>query len=371
MSGKKRRCLMGRSTGIYSSFGEFSADFAKRIDSCLHDFFEGKKANADYPFITDLYCELQKYCSREGKRIRPLLVLLGFWGYGGGTSLLPEIVRFSSAVELMHSMLLVQDDIIDRSPLRRGEKSLHLVFSDKYRGLTHNENLGSDIALVLADILFSNAIEIILSARVKRTVRDEFMRIFSSTYETTAFGQVLDSLNSLPCSITPMNGTPRLISTMKTAYYTVYYPLLMGYVLTGKKAAAVKESIREFALPLGMAFQVRDDILGIFGSENDIGKPSDSDIREGKLTLLIQETADSLPGDKREQFVTVFTAKQKSADDIQMIRDMVRESGALEKARKKHGELINQSEGMLCRLGLHQRALPVMQGVIDLVREID
>jgi geranylgeranyl diphosphate synthase type I len=144
----------------------------------------------------------------------------------------------------------------------------------------------------------------------------------------------------------------------------------MGYVLTGKKTAAVKETIREFALPLGMAFQVRDDILGIFGSEKDIGKPSDSDIREGKLTLLIQDTADSLSGDKREQFINVFTGKEKSADDIEMIRDMVRESGALEKARKKHGELINQSEGMLFRLGLHRRALPVLQGVIDLVREI-
>ena len=137
-----------------------------------------------------------------------LLSSLGYLGYGGKKSAAGEMVKFASAVELMHSMLLVQDDIIDRSPLRRGEKSLHVVLSEKYRGLTGNDSLGSDIALVMADVMFSNALRIIYSARTGSRSRERFIRIFADTYERTAFGQVLDSLNSLPVSIEPMNGVP-------------------------------------------------------------------------------------------------------------------------------------------------------------------
>jgi geranylgeranyl diphosphate synthase, type I len=348
----------------------FSGDFVPQIDSFLAAFYRERIESSDYPFMKDLYCELGKYAAREGKRIRPLLVILGYLGYGGKKSAAGETVKFASAVELMHSMLLVQDDIIDRSPLRRGEKSLHVVFSEKYRGLTGNDGLGSDIALVMADVMFSNALRIISSARTGNRSRERFIRIFADTYERTAFGQVLDSLNSLPVSIEPMNGVPRLIGTMKTAYYTVYYPLLMGCSLAGKDSDSEKERIRDFALPLGLAFQVRDDILGMFGNDRDTGKPSDSDIREGKLTQLVQGASDSLQGAERERFIAAFTAREKSGADIEYIRAMVRESGALDRARLTHSELVARAEALAARLRFRRACVPVLNGVIGMVRDI-
>jgi geranylgeranyl diphosphate synthase type I len=320
--------------------------------------------------MAELYAELSRYCTRPGKRIRPLLVILGYLGYGGRSSKLSEIIRFAAAVELMHSMLLVQDDIIDQSPLRRGDASLHVLLADRYRQSSHNENLGSDLAMVLADVLFSNALEIIHSTRIGSRRRNLFMDIFARTYETTAFGQMLDSLNSLPRRMAPLNETPRLIGTMKTAYYTVYYPLLMGCALAGSYTSARDHALREFSLPLGLAFQVRDDILGVFGSETETGKPNDSDIREGKLTQLVQDAADALQGARRDRFIAAFTAARKSAGDVAFVREMIASSGALDRARGHHGMLIAQCEKSLDALGFRRSHAPVLRGVVDQVRAL-
>ncbi len=348
----------------------FGRRFVPRIDRFLSAFYRSKIDASDHSFMKDLYSELGKYTAREGKRIRPLLVILGYLGYGGRVSGTGEIVKFASAVELMHSMLLVQDDIIDRSPLRRGEKSFHVVLSEKYAGLTGNDSLGSDIALVLADVMFSNALQIVYSARAGKGARDRFVRIFADTYETTAFGQVLDSLNSLPAAIAPRNEVPGLISTMKTAYYTVYYPLLMGCALAGGDSDSEKNLIREFSLPLGLAFQIRDDIFGIFGNDSDTGKPSDSDIREGKLTQLIQDASDSLEGAERERFISAFTSREKSGRDVEYVRSMVRESGALDRARKTHAGLVARADSLAATLNFSPEYAPVLAGVIGMVREL-
>jgi len=130
---------------------------------------------------------------------------------------------------------------------------------------------------------------------------------------------------------------------MKTAYYTVYYPLLMGCTLAGAATAGERRAIGRFALPLGHAFQVRDDILGVFGDRAEMGKSADSDILEGKKTVLVQNTIERLGPVEGKRFESLFTKAAKSASDLDEIRGMIRDSGALDKAVDMHRRLVDEA----------------------------
>ena len=235
-------------------YNDFSNKYIPMIDQSIEDFFENKKDNADYPFMKDFYCDLEEFCLRDGKRLRPLILLIAYQGYNRGKKNIKDIVRLSSILEIMHSMLLVQDDIIDRSRLRRGKKTLHIILFEKYRNITRNKNIGKDIAIVMSDVLFANAIEIIANIKTSSMVKDEFLKYFAKTYELTAWGQVLDSLNSLPVEIDTASDAPMQISTLKTAHYTILGPMLMGYILSGREDEKEKKKITDFSLPLGLAW---------------------------------------------------------------------------------------------------------------------
>ena len=351
-------------------FTLFGEAHSPGIDTVISEYYENKIRETPSGMERELYSELCGYCTRPGKRVRPLLVLLSFYGYAPFYAKRRRVHDIAAAVEMMHSFLLIQDDVIDRSPLRRGGASLHVKMHKRFASGSFNDSIGNDTALIMADVLFANALEIINAASPGKTIKERFIRVFAMTYERTAFGQILDILHSLPRTIEQGSTVPRLIGEAKTAYYTIYYPLLMGYVLTGRYSTREMERIRDFSLPLGLAFQIRDDILGVFGSEADIGKPADSDIREGKLTELIQSAADALTGRQRKEFIRRFTAKQKKKSDVACIRKMIEQSGALEQARVKHADLIEQSRAVLPALSLRKEYRETLQGLIELVGEV-
>lgn len=350
-------------------FRTFSAEYVPRIDAFMKEFFDGRTDGAELPEIREMYSFLAEYCARDGKRVRPLVMLASCHGYGGDAGSV-DIIRIAAVLEMMHSFLLVQDDIIDRSALRRGGKALHVVCGERFGRGSHNPEIGSHLALILADVLFSGAIGIIAGSGVPPRAKDRFMKIFADTYEITSWGQVLDILNSASRKISSPGETALRIATMKTAYYTVYFPMLMGYALAGRNSDRERERIREFSLPLGLAFQIRDDILGIFGKEESTGKPSDSDILEGKRTLLVDGAIERLDGRDRDRFVSLFTKKSKEKKDIDKIRAMIRESGSLDAARCRHGELVDLSREGLARLNIDNSRRKVLGGLVGLIEKI-
>ena len=247
---------------------------------------------------------------------------------------------------------------------------MHILLGEKYSHFTLNTLIGQDIASVTADILFSYCVEIISGTDIRHDVKDRFLEIFSKTYEKTAWGQILDSLNSMPKSIDPESDAPMQLSLMKTAYYTMVYPLMMGYILSGEKNKNEMANIEAFAVPLGIAFQVRDDLLGVFGVEKDTGKPNDSDILEGKLTLLVQNTILKLSESDRTRFTGIFLSSEKTSDDIEFVRGCIRDSGALEETLQRHRELIDASYNLLDELVMKSSNKDIMRGVIESVEDI-
>jgi geranylgeranyl diphosphate synthase, type I len=360
---------MSKSASPADRFSTFGAEYIPRIDEFLKDFFNGKMAGAELPEIREMYSFLAEYCSREGKRVRPLVMLISFFGYGGGRDS-EDIIRIAAVLEMMHSFLLIQDDIIDRSELRRGNKALHVLCGERYGRDSHNPGIGGHLALILADVLFSGAIGIIARSGISPAAKDRFMKIFADTYEITSWGQILDILNSGSRKIASPGDTALRIATMKTAYYTVFYPMLMGHALAGRDSNVEQELIGEFSLPLGLAFQIRDDILGTFGNEETTGKPSDLDIAEGKITLLVDGAIERLDGREREKFIALFTRKNKEKKDIAKIRTIIDESGSLEAARRRHRELVDQSRKGLARLNIENDCRLLLDGLVGLIEKI-
>lgn len=359
---------MASATTALDQYNAFSKTYAPRVETVMSEYFDGRIRGASMPMVKQMFQDLREYCSRDGKRVRPLIMILAYFGYGGAHG--HEVERIAVALELLHASLLVQDDIIDRSPLRRGGKSMHLLCGEKYRGATRNQEVGRDIALILSDVLFANALEIISAADFSPKIRTGFLRIFSDALEITAWGQILDIMNSHLKKVPAPRETAQQIATMKTAYYTVYYPLLMGYALAGRKSEKEKKLIRDFALPLGLAFQLRDDILGVFGSDKSTGKPSDSDILEGKITLLVDCTIRNLKNADRTHFISLFTGARKDRATVEKIRSMIKKSGSLEEVREHHWELIEESRQALSRLNLKDEYRANMLGLMSVISSI-
>ncbi len=354
-------------TGYYKSFTD---KYSQLIDTFISDFYKEKIEYAESDYMKDMYGIILEYCLRDGKRIRPVLMLNSYLGYRKGFKKIKEIIKFGAAVELMHSFLLIQDDIIDKSLTRRGGGAMHILLQEKYSHITGISSIGSDLAIVLADVVFVNAIEIINRADARAGDKSRFLDIFSKTYEKTAWGQILDSLSSKPKDADINSDTPLRISLMKTAFYTVAYPIIMGYVLAGEKKKSEMMSIEEFSLPLGIAFQIRDDVLGVFGVEMETGKSVDSDIEEGKFTLLVQSTLQRLPVPEQEEFLKILLSEKKSGKQVSFIRNSILHSGAADDTLARHLELIAEAEAKLEKLRLNESAKNVLRGVVDVISHI-
>ena len=149
----------------FKEFEKFSEYYIPEIDSFINSYFKQKSDKKTYVFMKEMYSDLNDYCRRKGKRIRPLILIIAYNGYRKGKKNRKEIIKLAAVVEIMHSFLLIQDDVIDRSLIRRGEKSLHVLCREKYSSITHNKNIGNDVALIQADVLFACAVDIICNSK--------------------------------------------------------------------------------------------------------------------------------------------------------------------------------------------------------------
>lgn len=328
------------------SFAEFSRTYVPFINEYIYTFYSDKELSAHNPDIKLAYSLLKEYCTRDGKRIRPLLLLLSYLGYGGSISNMQSLISVAASLELMHAFLLIQDDIIDGAIMRRGKPAFHNVCDSSYN--KYNKNIGSWVAIVLADVLMSNAVEMI--SGLDTPFMSAFLHEFAVIYERTALGQMLDIIWSNPEHIGDED-IPHTIASMKTAHYTVSGPLRLGYILAGGSNNDELQKLEQAGYATGFAFQMRDDIIGIFGSEEDSGKSTSSDIEEGKYTVLVQKTLQLLQDNTvKDQFMTLFKKEQKTKQDILLIKEYIEKSGATEHVRRLISQHVNNAKEIIPQL---------------------
>ena len=264
------------------------ADLKARVDTALEQRLAAPLARlTDASEVLLPVAEELEAFTAEGKRIRPALLLLGY--QAAGATNLDAVTGPALALELLHTCALMHDDVIDRAATRRSRPTVHVRFADQHRTAGWGgdpNNYGEAMAILIGDLAFVHADEFFLTAEVASEALLAAFRRFTELREEVMVGQTLDL--HAATSRTTNRELALTVATLKSGRYSVARPLEIGALLAGAGEALVR-GLGAFGDPLGRAFQVRDDLLGVFGDDATTGKSSASDLSEGKRTLLIAE----------------------------------------------------------------------------------
>ncbi|QHK18781.1 polyprenyl synthetase family protein [Pseudarthrobacter psychrotolerans] len=269
-----------------------------------------------------------------GKRLRALMCYWG-WRGAGGEQEAEEIVTAGSALELFQAAALIHDDIIDRSDTRRGGPSVHRRFSQLHQAqgwALDSERFGHAAAILTGDLCLSFSEEAFTDIGEQAGAGSRARLIFNLMRAEVMAGQYLDILEEVAGPVRDRAGAvtrAQSIIRFKSAKYSTEHPLALGGALAGAPDELLR-GYSAFALPLGEAFQLRDDVLGVFGDPVTTGKPAGDDLREGKRTVLIALAL----GQASTAESAFIDAKLGSPDlgdaDVAEIRRIIEESGALQ-----------------------------------------
>ncbi|MFF2861877.1 polyprenyl synthetase family protein [Streptomyces rubiginosohelvolus] len=261
------------------------------FDTALRQFFAERRRDADAigPSVVHAVGELESYLLRGGKRIRPVFAWLGWLGAGGDPAgpAAPAVARTCAALELLHASALLHDDIIDASLTRRGFPAAHVTFAQQHRAHGWSgdpADYGTGAAILVGDLALVWADDLIRTSGLPDRAQARVGPVWSAMRSEVLCGQLLDL--AAEASGDEGIGTALRVNRYKTASYTVERPLHIGAAIAGAPERLVT-AYRAFGRDIGIAFQLRDDLLGVFGDPEVTGKPSGDDLREGKRTALI------------------------------------------------------------------------------------
>lgn len=290
-----------------------------------------------------LFKSIKEFISRKGKRIRPSLFVIGYLGYAKKAAF--NLYRTAISLELLHDFMLVHDDIIDKSAVRRGKPSMHEALNGFLRQRKGLKFTGEDLAIVIGDIMFAMAINSFLSVKEKAQHKENALRKLTEAAFYTGGGEFFE----LICGLKTIEKIARKdiykIYDLKTAKYTFSYPLTIGATLAGAKDTEINK-LSEYGIKLGRAFQIKDDILGMFGSEVKIGKSVLTDLQEAKKTILIWYAYNHSTGDDRLAVKKIFSKGSVTNRDLFKMRRIVSNSGALEYAKNEVNSLIAEAKAL-------------------------
>ncbi|WP_422936339.1 polyprenyl synthetase family protein [Sinomonas sp. P47F7] len=268
-----------------------------------------------------------------GKRLRALLCYWGWRGAGGGR-LGREAVQAGVALELFQGAALIHDDIIDRSDIRRGGPSVHRRFGQLHRDrgwALDEERFGQAAAILTGDLCLSFSEEAFTAIGPAAASGTAARRIFNTMRAEVMAGQYLDILEEVAGPSRPRGEAVAAAANViryKSAKYSTEHPLGIGGALAGADAALLAAYSR-FSLPLGEAFQLRDDVLGVFGDPQTTGKPAGDDLREGKRTVLVAFALERATAQGGALLERSLGRQDLGDDDVERLRGVISESGAL------------------------------------------
>lgn len=287
------------------------------------------------------------YTLRGGKRLRAVLVITGCWSASGDRGAISRVVDLAAAIELLQSYLLIHDDIMDRDELRRGGPTAHVAFAKKclernWRDCTH---YGISQAITLGDLLEAFAVGLMAKSPLPPHIVKALLQTYSSGLRKVAYGQFLDVMLSQLSLAEISEEEVLLVYRLKTSSYTVELPLHLGAIACGGETRLLSD-LSQYAIPAGIAFQVRDDIIGLYGSPEITGKPAGSDVKGKKKTLLVVK-AYALAGEEERRFLEEVYEKLDSQQitdiHVEKVREIVKNTGSLDYGEKLIDKHVNSA----------------------------
>jgi geranylgeranyl diphosphate synthase, type I len=325
--------VSGSGARAFESFGELWAEVRSRVDFELGELWKAELASAEHPELRLTLEAARDLCLRGGKRLRAALVALGYWGSSERGDWQP-VLRACVAIELLQAYFLIHDDWMDRDDVRRGGPAVHAALGRAF----HSEHQGACGAVLAGDYCAALSLACLSQVPLAADRVARAMAAYAELQGHAVLGQKLDLLSQ--------NAPPEEIYRLKTGSYTVFGPLWLGAVLAGSSTDAAPRW-RAFAEPVGIAFQLQDDLIGAFATTAESGKPWGSDLRAGKRTALVAAALDRGSAADVQALRQVLGNDQASdANLVQAARALV-SSGARAAVEARIEELLGQAERSL------------------------
>lgn len=324
-------------------------DLNNQITNRFEKYLGQKESQAHHihPQAPILIQEIKRFIT-GGNRARPAFLYYSYIACGGKEK--GKILDLALSLELLHSWALIHDDIIDRSPLRRGKPATHTYLAEQFKktGLTGDkDHYGLSMAILIGDLALTLADDVFESVSFPEKLKEEARILWEKVKFEVIHGEGLDVLFSFK-----EDATEKDIFTVlqyKTAQYTIQKPVEIGATLAGVNQRHL-QSLGRYGLKLGQVFQLQDDILGVFGKEKEMGKSATSDLTEGKKTLLVLEALKSASSRQKEKLTKVLGNLNSSQAEIDKAKEVLIATGALAKtqavAKKLSDEAISEIENL-------------------------
>jgi len=337
------------------------------IDKELELFLDLKIKEFEKSPDTRLMVEkIKDFCMRGGKRIRPALVIIGYKLFKDDEDELKEVIKASIAVELMEAFLLIHDDVMDNADLRRGGPALHKVFEEigKEIDVKDYERYGISAAINAGDLLAAFGNDILSNVNFDDEIRKRVIAKFNDAISQTIDGQIRDT-NLDNRKIDDINSADILeMQTQKTARYTIEGPLHIGAILAGASKDDL-DAISSFAIPTGQGFQIQDDILGLFATEERLGKSILSDLREGKKTLLILKALEEASKEEEEKIMSRLGNPDIKEEDLEIVKEIVKKTGSFDHSNNIAKDLILLAKKAIEKQDYRKEAKDFLLGIAD------
>jgi geranylgeranyl diphosphate synthase type I len=317
-------------------FLSFLAANKQRFDDYLHRQLrrEKKRFSRGGDSVKTTTQALIELCDRGGKRVRPAFVLVGHLCISEKLNR-DALEQAGAALELLHNYFLVHDDWMDGDLVRRGGPSVHALLRERFGSVA----LGDAAAILAGDWGVAIATDWMAKLPIPPKRLATALACFVEMQLFAVTGQIRDLLAT--------DARPELTYEFKTASYTVSGPLKLGAILGGASPAAL-EALHRFALPIGIAFQLKDDLLGVFSPESVTGKPFASDLKQGKRTVLILEGEQRASAGERRLMNRVLGRPEASRKDLERLVRFLEDCGAKtvveKRIQKLHAEAVTTLE---------------------------
>jgi geranylgeranyl diphosphate synthase type I len=324
---------------------------------------QAEQSDSPIPWEAD-FLERLSHFAVAGKLLRGGLLCFAYEMYSGHKADV-QVQKAALALELTHSALLIHDDIMDNDPVRRGQPSLHWQYRQLglERKLNDHDRFGANMAICGGDAASFMAFGLLADMRIAPKAARVTHRLFVEHLAQVCFGQMQDIYFDAQPAMPAKSAIYELMKA-KTASYSLALPLAMGAALAGHPTTVIRklEAIGETA---GIIYQIRDDELGIFGNEDITGKPTGSDIREGKKTLLYYYLMEACEPAERTKLRRIFGNPALSAADIASVQQLMRDKQVARQLDREVEELGQRAAAAVATLRVSTASRTELYSVID------
>ncbi len=353
-------------------------EIASKIDKKLKKYFSREEKNVfsvsskEKILNTHIYKHIAEHDLRPAKRLRASFVYYSYRLFKNDKE--EEILNASMSIELIHTALLMHDDFMDQDDTRRGLPTTHEYYKKYHSDKNFRFNsthYGESMAVNIGDIALMNGFRILGESNFASNRKILALNRTLRGISNTAYGQAYDiTLESLGI------GSEKDITDIhhgKTAIYTYENPLHIGAILAGAKTKDLK-LLSKYAIPGGIAFQLQDDILGLFGDTKKTGKPAHSDLRQGKMTLLIIKALENANKKQTEKLLKLWGKHGVTDTEANIARKIVIDTGSLDYSKKvsvKWAKKAQKAIPEMIKKGWNKESIDYLDGIAQYMVERD